>query len=128
VAEDYVHRIGRTGRNGSTGEAISLVAQDEAKYLRAIVRMLGRDVDLRDVPGFEPQTPIRWGNSAPGKAEQPGGDHAPRRTSAQKHARRPHSEAPRHAHAGPKKHGSGPRREGDRRPAGARQGQARPAR
>ncbi|RBG92501.1 RNA helicase, partial [Xanthomonas oryzae pv. oryzae] len=60
VAEDYVHRIGRTGRNGSTGEAISLVAQDEAKLLRQIVRMLGRDVEIRDVPGYEPQTPIRW--------------------------------------------------------------------
>ncbi|RBC02944.1 RNA helicase, partial [Xanthomonas oryzae pv. oryzae] len=69
VAEDYVHRIGRTGRNGSTGEAISLVAQDEAKLLRQIVRMLGRDVEIRDVPGYEPQTPIRWGNSAPGRAE-----------------------------------------------------------
>ncbi len=117
VAEDYVHRIGRTGRNGSTGQAISLVAQDEAKYLRAIVRMLGRDVELRDVPGFEPQTPIRWGNSAPGKAEAPGGQHAPR-----KHARRPHGEAPRHAHAGPKKHGG--QRDGARQHAGgARHGQ-----
>ncbi|WP_054660972.1 DEAD/DEAH box helicase, partial [Stenotrophomonas pictorum] len=79
VPEDYVHRIGRTGRNGSTGEAISLVAQDEAKLLRQIVRMLGRDMDITDVPGFVPQTPIRWGNSAPGKAEQPGGQKAPRR-------------------------------------------------
>ncbi|WP_017163258.1 DEAD/DEAH box helicase, partial [Xanthomonas phaseoli] len=84
VAEDYVHRIGRTGRNGSTGEAISLVAQDEAKLLRQIVRMLGRDVEIRDVPGYEPQTPIRWGNSAPGRAEQPGGERAPRKS----HARR----------------------------------------
>ncbi|MCC8689016.1 DEAD/DEAH box helicase, partial [Xanthomonas campestris] len=88
VAEDYVHRIGRTGRNGSTGEAISLVAQDEAKLLRQIVRMLGRDVEIRDVPGYEPQTPIRWGNSAPGRAEQPGGDRAPRKS----HARRPHGD------------------------------------
>ncbi|HEX7731410.1 MAG TPA: DEAD/DEAH box helicase, partial [Rhodanobacter sp.] len=87
VAEDYVHRIGRTGRNGSTGQAISLVAQDEAKYLRAIVRLLNRDMDLRDVPGFEPQTPIRWGNSAPGKAELPGGERTPRRNGPQKHAR-----------------------------------------
>jgi ATP-dependent RNA helicase RhlE len=97
VAEDYVHRIGRTGRNGSTGQAISLVAQDEAKLLRQIVRLLDKDLDIRDVPGFEPQTPIRWGNSAPGKAEVPGGDRTPR-----KHARRPHGEAPRHAHAGAK--------------------------
>ncbi len=118
VAEDYVHRIGRTGRNGSTGEAISIVAQDEAKYLRAIVRMLGRDVELRDVPGFEPQVPIRWGNSAPGKADQPGGERAPRRGSPQKHARRPHGEATRHAHAGPKKHGGAQRHDGGRRQGG----------
>ncbi|MFT4247517.1 MAG: DEAD/DEAH box helicase, partial [Pseudomonas sp.] len=95
VAEDYVHRIGRTGRNGASGEAVSLVAQDEAKLLRAIVRLLGRDMEIRDVPGFEPQVPIRWGNSAPGKAEQPGGERPPRKA----HARRPHGEAPRHAHA-----------------------------
>ncbi|AKC87208.1 DEAD/DEAH box helicase [Pseudoxanthomonas suwonensis] len=121
VAEDYVHRIGRTGRNGSTGEAISLVAQDEAKLLRAIVRMLDRDVEIRDVAGFEPQVPIRWGNSAPGKAEQPGGQRPPRR-----HARRPHGEAPRHAHAGPKKHGGGQRDVGSgnagRRQQGPRRG------
>ncbi|KRG79504.1 RNA helicase [Stenotrophomonas ginsengisoli] len=79
VAEDYVHRIGRTGRNGASGEAISLVAQEDAKYLRQIVRLLDKDMDIRDVPGFVPQTPIRWGNSAPGKAEQPGGQRPPRR-------------------------------------------------
>jgi len=128
VAEDYVHRIGRTGRNGSTGQAISLVAQDEAKYLRAIVRLLNRDMDIRDVPGFEPMTPIRWGNSAPGKAEQPGGERTPRRHNGpQKHARRPHSEAPRHAHAGPKKHGGGgqQRRDGGRRQGGGQRGPQR---
>jgi len=110
VAEDYVHRIGRTGRNGATGQAISLVAQDEVKLLRAIVRLLGRDMDIRDVPGFELQTPIRWGNSAPGKAEHDTGERAPRKS----HARRPHGDAPRHAHAGPKKAGGG-RRDGENR-------------
>ncbi|MFT4197647.1 MAG: DEAD/DEAH box helicase, partial [Pseudoxanthomonas sp.] len=90
VAEDYVHRIGRTGRNGASGEAVSLVAQDEAKLLRAIVRLLGRDMEIRDVPGFEPQVPIRWGNSAPGKAEQPGGERPPRKA----HARRPRGASP----------------------------------
>nr|WP_028917590.1 DEAD/DEAH box helicase [Pseudoxanthomonas sp. J35] len=108
VAEDYVHRIGRTGRNGASGEALSLVSQDDAKLLRQIVRLLDRDMEIRDLPGFEPQVPIRWGNSAPGKAEVPGGQRPPRR-----HARRPHGDAPRHAHAGPKKSGGGqPQREG----------------
>jgi ATP-dependent RNA helicase RhlE len=103
VAEDYVHRIGRTGRNGSQGEAISLVAQDEAKLLRAITRMLKRDVEIRDVPGFEPMRPIRWGNDNPPN-ERPGGNNAPRRAST---ARRPHADAPRHAHAGPKQRTAG---------------------
>src|SRR5690606_27460028 len=79
VAEDYVHRIGRTGRNGSTGEALSLVSQDDAKYLRQIVRLLDRDMEIRDLPGFEPQGPIRWGNSCAGKTQGPGG-HAPHST------------------------------------------------
>ncbi len=108
VAEDYVHRIGRTGRNGSTGEAISLVVQDEAKLLRAIVRMLNRDMDIRDVPGFEPQVPIRWGNSAPGKAEQPSGQRPPRRSTSP--GRKPQGDAVRHnhGHAGAKKSASQP--------------------
>jgi len=105
VAEDYVHRIGRTGRNGSQGEAVSLVAQDEAKLLRAIARMLKRDMDIRDVPGFEPVTPIRWGNNNPAD-ERPGGQRPPRKSN---HARRPHGDAPRaHAHAGAKPAGAQP--------------------
>ncbi|UYB51756.1 DEAD/DEAH box helicase [Xanthomonas sp. AM6] len=105
VAEDYVHRIGRTGRNGSQGEAVSLVAQDEAKLLRAIARMLKRDMDIRDVPGFEPVTPIRWGNNNPAD-ERPGGQRPPRKST---HARRPHGDAPRpHAHAGAKPAGAQP--------------------
>ena len=106
VPEDYVHRIGRTGRNGSTGEAVSLVAQDEAKLLRQIVRLLNRDMDIRDVPGFEPQTPIRWGNSAPGKAEHPGGHKAPRRGNSAGHGpRRPGGDAPRGGRGGQQKPG-----------------------
>lgn len=80
VAEDYVHRIGRTGRNGVQGEAISLVTQEDAKLLRQIVRLLDRDMDIRDVPDSEPQVPIRWGNSAPGKSKQPAGQHPPRKS------------------------------------------------
>ena len=115
VAEDYVHRIGRTGRNGANGEALSLVSQDDAKLLRQIVRLLGRDMEIRDLPGFEPQVPIRWGNSAPGKAEQPGGQRPPRKPGGGR-GRRPHAGADgqRHAHAGAKAH-AGPR-EGARKP------------
>ena len=46
VPEDYVHRIGRTGRAGSTGQALSLVATDEKDRLRAIERVLGRKINV----------------------------------------------------------------------------------
>jgi len=59
VAEDYVHRIGRTGRAGSTGDAISLVCVDEAPLLREIERLLGRSIPTEVIPGFEPDRSIR---------------------------------------------------------------------
>jgi ATP-dependent RNA helicase RhlE len=54
VPEDYVHRIGRTGRAGKKGEAISLVSADEAKLLAAIERLIKRKLERRLVDGFEP--------------------------------------------------------------------------
>ena len=59
VAEDYVHRIGRTGRAGSTGDAISLVCVDEAPLLREIERLLNRSIPTETIPGFEPDRSIR---------------------------------------------------------------------
>ncbi len=53
VAEDYVHRIGRTGRAGSEGEASSLVCVDEHKLLRDIERLIKRDIPVVNVPGFD---------------------------------------------------------------------------
>jgi ATP-dependent RNA helicase RhlE len=54
VPEDYVHRIGRTGRAGSSGEAISLVCAEELKMLADIEHMLKRELPRKTVPGFEP--------------------------------------------------------------------------
>src|SRR5690606_34685986 len=54
VAEDYVHRIGRTGRAGSSGVAISLVSREEAPLMRDIERLLKRKLDREIVVGFEP--------------------------------------------------------------------------
>ena len=54
VAEDYVHRIGRTGRAGQNGHAISLVAAEEHDLLRAIERLIGEKLPRHEVPGFEP--------------------------------------------------------------------------
>ena len=59
VAEDYVHRIGRTGRAGSEGEASSLVCIDEHKLLHDIERLIKREIPVVQVPGFEPDPRIR---------------------------------------------------------------------
>ncbi|HEY9878246.1 MAG TPA: DEAD/DEAH box helicase [Leptolyngbyaceae cyanobacterium] len=58
VAEDYVHRIGRTGRAGNEGQAISLVSGEEYPLLRDIERLLKRDLPKDVVPGYEPVAPI----------------------------------------------------------------------
>ena len=54
VPEDYVHRIGRTGRAGATGEAVSLVCVDEEIFLRDIERLIRREIPREIIPGFEP--------------------------------------------------------------------------
>jgi ATP-dependent RNA helicase RhlE len=66
VPEDYVHRIGRTGRAGSEGAAFSLVCGDEIKLLTAIERLLKRSLPQEMVPGFEPGP-----SSASSQAEAP---------------------------------------------------------
>ncbi len=53
-AEDYVHRIGRTGRAGASGEAISLMTEDEARYLKDIEKLIGKTIDQVLVPGYSP--------------------------------------------------------------------------
>ena len=53
VAEDYVHRIGRTARAGQAGHAISLVCVDELKLLRDIEKLLGSDIEKVNVPGYD---------------------------------------------------------------------------
>ncbi|MFQ6313809.1 DEAD/DEAH box helicase [Lysobacter capsici] len=120
VAEDYVHRIGRTGRNGLTGEALSLVSPDEGGLLRQIQRILKDDIEMVTVAGFEPSRPIRMGSDAPG-ARRPGAPgRKPRRRqrAAQAGASSARKPPARHAHAGPKQHrggGAGAGQPGQRR-------------
>jgi ATP-dependent RNA helicase RhlE len=54
VPEDYVHRIGRTGRAGASGEAVSLVCAEEIDYLRGIEKLLDLQLPVEIVSGFEP--------------------------------------------------------------------------
>ncbi|HDR9177195.1 TPA: DEAD/DEAH box helicase [Burkholderia vietnamiensis] len=53
VAQDYVHRIGRTGRAGASGVAVSLVCADEAPQLAAIEALIGKTLRREEEPGFE---------------------------------------------------------------------------
>ncbi|VAW51774.1 ATP-dependent RNA helicase RhlE [hydrothermal vent metagenome] len=59
VAEDYVHRIGRTGRAGNEGEAMSLVCVDELKLLKDIEKLIKRDIPKETIDGYEPDPSIQ---------------------------------------------------------------------
>jgi ATP-dependent RNA helicase RhlE len=83
VAEDYVHRIGRTGRAGNEGEAVSLVCVDEHKLLGDIERLLKRDLSKIIIPGYEPDPsiraqPIQTGRGAAGPSKPRNGSGHPR--------------------------------------------------
>ncbi|WP_452227132.1 DEAD/DEAH box helicase [Lacinutrix cladophorae] len=54
ISEDYVHRIGRTGRAGAKGEALSLVCTEELGYLRDIEKLVGMKIPSETLEGFEP--------------------------------------------------------------------------
>ena len=64
VAEDYVHRIGRTGRAGASGQAVSLVCADEVELLAAIETLIGQTLQRREEPDFAPEH--RVPQTAPG--------------------------------------------------------------
>ena len=100
VAEDYVHRIGRTGRAGATGEALSLVSPEEGGLLRQIQRLLKVDLVMDVVPGFAPSKPIRLDTPIP-KNGGNGGQRPPGRPAARPHGR---PAARPTTHAGPKQH------------------------
>jgi len=91
VAEDYVHRIGRTGRAGVEGEAVSLVSPEERPLLAAIERLMNRKVESRVVTGFQaagPRTaPPHKPHSRP--AHQPAQQPQPRPASRRSRAHEP---------------------------------------
>ena len=119
VPEDYVHRIGRTGRAGTKGEAISLVCVDENGFLRDIERLTKNEIPKEIIEGFAPPSherpePIVLGRMVIGEGASRGGARPPRRDGpGQGRSDSGRGAAPRRpGAAGP----SGPRRD-DRRPA-----------
>ncbi|MCD6525594.1 MAG: DEAD/DEAH box helicase [Desulfuromonas sp.] len=76
VSEDYIHRIGRTGRAGNEGQAVSLVCVDELKLLKDIERLLKREIPKEVIEGFEPDLslpaePIKNGRQSRGGGNKP---------------------------------------------------------
>ncbi|PHM48119.1 ATP-dependent RNA helicase RhlE [Xenorhabdus miraniensis] len=95
VAEDYVHRIGRTGRADATGQAISLVCVDEHKLLKDIERLLKREIPRIAISGYEPDPSIKAEPIQNGRNSR---DNSPRRNNARGNGFRDnhsHSEQPR---------------------------------
>ena len=99
VPSDYVHRIGRTGRAGVQGDAVSLVCVDEMPLLREIERLLGAPIPTEVIPGYAPDPntrpePIKLRSGQPGAAR---GGHRSRRPVP---TARPAGRRPRHARPG----------------------------
>jgi ATP-dependent RNA helicase RhlE len=130
VAEDYVHRIGRTGRAGVEGEAVSLVSAEERSLMAAIERLINRKVESRPIEGFQP------GSAAPRVAQQqPSRNNGQRRPRAEFQPRGNGQRRANGQHRGNgQSRGNGqPPRDGQRRPeralaASARDDQLREAR
>ena len=73
VPEDYVHRIGRTGRAAATGEALSLVCVDEHKLLRDIEKLLKKEIPRIATPGYEPDPSSKAEPIQNGRQQRGGG-------------------------------------------------------
>ncbi|HWI12951.1 MAG TPA: helicase-related protein, partial [Burkholderiales bacterium] len=134
VPEDYVHRIGRTGRAGSTGAAVSLVDREEMDMLAGIEKLLKRSIERVAIEGFEPsQRPAHHQASPASHAEhrrKPGERREPRERGSRDGNRQPQGKrnaernhrhnservsapAPQHQHAAAPKRGhtAAPKRE-----------------
>jgi ATP-dependent RNA helicase RhlE len=100
VPEDYVHRIGRTGRAGATGIAVSLVAHDEAGLLRDIEKVLRKQIPQLPLPHFARSQPQpERAPAAAARHSQPRQQNSPPRQQ-QSQPRQQHSQSkPQHAHA-----------------------------
>jgi ATP-dependent RNA helicase RhlE len=103
VPEDYVHRIGRTGRAGAGGEAVSLVCVDEHAFLRDIEKLIRKPIRRQTIAGFEPdltakpqpivqrrgQHPRNAGGAPPGGTPRRGSAQPTQRSSSSRTGAQP---------------------------------------
>lgn len=93
ISEDYVHRIGRTGRAGADGQAISLVSADETTFLKDIEKLIGEKLPVEILEGFEPDpnastTPIRPGQNRRSKSNNSNKPKGERKSTTSNSGRR----------------------------------------
>jgi ATP-dependent RNA helicase RhlE len=99
VAEDYVHRIGRTGRAGASGQAVSLVSGEDRSLLTAVERLINRRIEQKVVAGFEPGS----------QSQAPAQQHEPQRHQRQEHRRQGGGQQQRHRDGNRDSNGNGNR-------------------
>jgi len=110
IAEDYVHRIGRTGRAGNTGGAISLVCIDEHDYLKGIEKLTRQSIPRKIIKGFEVDPSIK---AEPIRQKSGNRGHSNSRTQQNSNAKKDKAQSekkPQH-----KKSSDGSRSNADRR-------------
>lgn len=131
VPEDYVHRIGRTGRAGANGEAVSLVCVDEKQLLRDIERLIKREIPQEVIAGFEPDPnakpePIQRRGQGQGQGQgQRGGNAGGGQRSPRAGGSAPAQAAPRRSEGGQAKQAKQPAK--PRAPQGGGGNGGRPA-
>lgn len=91
TAEDYVHRIGRTGRAGNKGRAVSLVSPEEKHWLAEIQKLIKFEIPREAVPGFDPETVSAETSDAPSRCANRSSETHAGRDGRGKGAKREHS-------------------------------------
>ena len=102
IPEDYVHRIGRTGRAGASGEALSLVSADETSFLRDIEKLIEMKLPVQIIEGFEPDpnastAPIKQGQGRQNRNSRNSGNsrNSSRNSKGNSNSRRPNRSSDR---------------------------------
>jgi ATP-dependent RNA helicase RhlE len=107
VPEDYVHRIGRTGRAGETGQAVSLVSGEDRSYLRDIERLIGKQIEQQIIPGFEVGSGYHSAKPEPQGRRGQQRQSQPRNSGGQRNAQRSQGNGQRSQGNGQQRHSAG---------------------
>ncbi|MBV1775181.1 DEAD/DEAH box helicase [Burkholderiaceae bacterium DAT-1] len=133
VAEDYVHRIGRTGRAGASGHAISLVCADEVDLLKAVETLIKQNIPREEIRGFEAEHRVPLTNGAAFAPKRPKKPKAPKilgeggqTIPLTPGSRKPKGAAPKPA-AKPAVQGTGNQKPAGAKPATPKAGAPKPA-